>query len=139
MAHATTDRGPITETPLTREAMAELLELHRAGLQADLENITVEQQRWMDTKTDRDQEWVRAFAKSCAEKIVPSVADQVAARMVAALRSDKKIRRSIERAVQWGVFKGIIAVILLGVLIDIGLRIMGVRPTPLEFIFTFRR
>lgn len=90
-------------TPLTREAMAELLELHRAGQQVDRE-----------TESERHDEWLRAFTEHASTAPMQAMMTAVCNRIVEAPTSfgeNRRFYKAIEKAVAWGVFKGVLAVL----------------------------
>lgn len=92
-------------TPLTREAMAELLELHRAGQQADREVIECDRHRATEIMIQKQQDWVRQFVSDSATKITTDVSERIAKEIAHRFMTDRRLRVKIDNLFQWSYVK----------------------------------
>ncbi len=93
-------------TPLTKESMAELLELHRAGQQVDREAEASAQRDIMRAMIETQvQDAVKRLAADLPERIGQSIASQ--------LSDNKRVRRSFMWLVSNGTVAGVLAALLL--------------------------
>ncbi len=106
MAHATASRGPTTETPLTREAMAELLELHRAGQQVDREAEA-------SAQADLLRSMIEAQVHDAVRRATLDIPLRVGESVAATFAENKRVRRSLMFVVSNGTAAGVLLALLI--------------------------
>lgn len=120
MPHAT-DPARAPGAPLTREAMAELLELHRAGQQADREAET-------NAQADLLRSVIEAQVQDAVRRATLDLPIRIGDSVAATFAENRRVRRSLMIVVSNGTAAGVLLALLVAMALTFCISIWNTNP-----------
>ena len=118
---AVTPQTEVRTTPLTKEAMAELLELHRAGQQADREAEA-------SVQTDLLRSMIETQVSDAVRRATLDLPIRIGESVAATFAENRRVRRSLMFVVSNGTAAGVLLAILIATVLTFCISIWNTNP-----------